>query len=131
MFFPFVRALLFCLSLYSISLLPILLKLVSRHFSLCVAEGFTPCLNFKLVFIYNICAVQIFQLFLDEVNTSSCVGLFKEIIIDRTFDGKVSGQLCFPPLSLEYSFSLSSAHPRQCIHCSSMQPSPWQQPCLP
>ena len=29
-------------------------------------------------------------MFLDEVNTSSCLGLFKEIIIDRTIDGKVS-----------------------------------------
>ena len=30
------------------------------------------------------------QVFLDEVNTSSCVGLFKEIIVDRTFDGEVN-----------------------------------------
>ena len=29
------------------------------------------------------------QVFLDEVNTSSCLGLFKEIIVDRTIDGKV------------------------------------------
>ena len=29
------------------------------------------------------------QVFLDEVNTSSCMGLFKEIILDRTFDGVV------------------------------------------
>ena len=29
------------------------------------------------------------QVFLDEVNTSSCLGLFKEIILDRTFDGEV------------------------------------------
>lgn len=29
------------------------------------------------------------QVFLDEVNTSSCVGLFKEVIVDRTFDGEV------------------------------------------
>ena len=28
-------------------------------------------------------------MFLDEVNTSSCVGLFKEIIVDRTFNGEV------------------------------------------
>jgi len=27
--------------------------------------------------------------FLDEVNTSSCIGLFKEIIIDKSIDGKV------------------------------------------
>lgn len=29
------------------------------------------------------------QVFLDEVNTSSCLGLFKEIILDYTFDGEV------------------------------------------
>ena len=29
------------------------------------------------------------KVFLDEINTSSCLGLFKEIIIDKTFDGKV------------------------------------------
>ena len=34
-------------------------------------------------------ANSIHQVFLDEVNTSSCVGLFKEIIVDRTFDGEV------------------------------------------
>ena len=35
--------------------------------------------------------LQILQVFLDEVNTSSCLGLFKEIIVDRSFDGNVSG----------------------------------------
>ena len=35
--------------------------------------------------------LQTLQVFLDEVNTSSCLGLFKEIIVDRSFDGKVSG----------------------------------------
>ena len=34
--------------------------------------------------------VELLQVFLDEVNTSSCLGLFKEIIVDRTFDGVVS-----------------------------------------
>ena len=34
--------------------------------------------------------VDSLQVFLDEVNTSSCLGLFKEIIVDRTFDGEVS-----------------------------------------
>ena len=33
---------------------------------------------------------MVMQVFLDEVNTSSCVGLFKEIIVDKTFDGEVS-----------------------------------------
>ena len=27
--------------------------------------------------------------FLDEVNTASCLGLFKEIIVDKSIDGKV------------------------------------------
>ena len=30
-----------------------------------------------------------YKVFLDEVNTSSCMGLFKEIIIDKTFEGEV------------------------------------------
>ena len=29
------------------------------------------------------------QAYLDEINTASCLGLFKEIIIDRTVDGQV------------------------------------------
>ena len=33
--------------------------------------------------------VFFFKVFLDEVNTSSCIGLFKEIIIDKTFEGEV------------------------------------------
>jgi len=33
-----------------------------------------------------------YQVFLDEVNTSSCMGLFKEIIIDKTFEGEVRMQ---------------------------------------
>ena len=27
--------------------------------------------------------------FLDEVNTASCLGLFKEIVVDRSIDGMV------------------------------------------
>ena len=30
------------------------------------------------------------QVFLDEVNTSSCLGLLKEIVIDRSIEGRVS-----------------------------------------
>ena len=30
-----------------------------------------------------------YKVFLDEVNTSSCMGLFKEMIIDKTFEGEV------------------------------------------
>ena len=29
------------------------------------------------------------QVFLDEVNTSSCAGLFKEILVDNSIDGEV------------------------------------------
>ncbi len=38
----------------------------------------------------NFSMINFMQIFLDEVNTSSCPGLFKEIIIDKTLDGKVS-----------------------------------------
>jgi len=33
--------------------------------------------------------------FLDEINTSSCVGVFKELMTDRTMDGKVCWILFF------------------------------------
>ena len=36
-----------------------------------------------------LCLLFLYQVFLDEVNTSSCMGLFKEIIIDKTFEGEV------------------------------------------
>ena len=46
---------------------------------------------------YNKCKEPISKLsipsvtvFLDEVNTASCLGLFKEIIVDKTIDGVVS-----------------------------------------
>ena len=29
------------------------------------------------------------QVFLDEINTSSCMGLLKEVLVDRTFFGQV------------------------------------------
>lgn len=34
-------------------------------------------------------------MFLDEINTSSCVGVFKELMTDRTMDGKVCWILFF------------------------------------
>ena len=43
-------------------------------------------------------------MFLDEVNTSSCLGLLKEFIVDRTFDGEVSHN------SLQRSSFISSDH---------------------
>ena len=33
--------------------------------------------------------IIILQVYLDEINTSSCLGFFKEIIVDGTIDGKV------------------------------------------
>ena len=29
------------------------------------------------------------KVFLDEINTSSCLGVLKEIVVDKTLDGKV------------------------------------------
>ncbi len=39
----------------------------------------------------DVCKQQIpsVTVFLDEINTASCLGLFKEIIVDRTIDGVV------------------------------------------
>ena len=33
------------------------------------------------------------QLFLDELNASTCGGLFKEVIIDKTFEGEVTSNI--------------------------------------
>ncbi len=49
------------------------------------------------------------QVFLDEVNTSSCLGLFKEIIVDRTLDGQVRASISIRKL-LNYFNSLSLTH---------------------
>lgn len=38
---------------------------------------------------YNILFHATFKVFLDEVNTSSCLGLLKEIIVDQTINGMV------------------------------------------
>ena len=40
-------------------------------------------------YMFNIFSMLTLQVFFDEVNTSSCLGLFKEIILDQTFDGVV------------------------------------------
>ena len=34
-------------------------------------------------------SILYFKVFLDELNTSSCLGLFKELIVDRTLNGEV------------------------------------------
>lgn len=33
------------------------------------------------------------QVFFDELNSSTCGGLFKEVIIDKTFEGEVTGNV--------------------------------------
>lgn len=33
------------------------------------------------------------QVFLDELNASTCGGLFKEVIIDKSFEGEVTEML--------------------------------------
>ncbi len=40
--------------------------------------------------ILNLFWSYLFKVYLDEINTASCLGLFKEIIVDRTIDGDVS-----------------------------------------
>lgn len=57
------------------------------------------------------------QVFLDEVNTSSCLGLFKEIIVDRSFDGEVS-PTNFIFIFIYFLFFL--AYTRECFHCGSL-----------
>ena len=47
---------------------------------------------------YTLVCIFYVQVFLDEINTSSCLGLFKEIIQDHTFDGEVLwvyNRVCF------------------------------------
>ena len=41
------------------------------------------CIHLVIVYL-------ILQVFLDEVNTSSCMGLMKEIVVDGTMNGEVS-----------------------------------------
>ena len=36
------------------------------------------------------CPLRMSQVFLDEVNASTCGGLFKELIIDKSFEGEVT-----------------------------------------
>ena len=58
------------------------------------------------------------QVFLDEVNTSSCLGLFKEIIIDRSLDGEVI-QLFFAlkkKISPLHIISVAGS-PRKYVYC--------------
>ena len=36
------------------------------------------------------CLLRMSQVFLDELNASTCGGLFKELIIDKSFEGEVT-----------------------------------------
>ena len=53
--------------------------------------------SYKILHAYNKCEdasskmkVPSVTVFLDDINTASCLGLFKEIIVDKTIDGTVS-----------------------------------------
>ena len=39
--------------------------------------------------VYYVNTIKYFQVFLDEINTVSCPGYLKEIIVDRTVNGQV------------------------------------------
>ena len=47
----------------------------------------------QLGYCYKFLKKFMSQVFLDELNASTCGGLFKEIIIDRTFEGEVTGNI--------------------------------------
>ena len=73
--------------------------------TLCNSEHLGTSLYCRLLARYlytiglkNFCGAAILQVFLDELNTSSCLGVFKEIIVDRTFDGNVSHPTMSPDL---------------------------------
>ena len=51
------------------------------------------------------------QVFLDEVNTSCCLGLLKEIIVDRTLDGKVGPECVHGPGRRLHDQSVSWKNP--------------------
>ena len=48
-----------------------------------------PQVTVRLPLFFMVYFYSKLQVYLDEINTSSCMGLFKEIVIDRTIDGKV------------------------------------------
>ena len=46
----------------------------------CIVNEFKP----------TVVHIIMFQVFLDELNASTCGGLFKELIIDKSFEGEVT-----------------------------------------
>ena len=46
-------------------------------------------LNAYGVYLPLNCPLHMSQVFLDELNASTCGGLFKEVIIDKSFEGEV------------------------------------------
>ena len=50
-----------------------------------IKDAYSTCKDTSLM-----ARVPAVTVFLDEVNTASCLGLFKEIIVDKSIDGKVS-----------------------------------------
>ena len=76
--------------------------------------------------IYWIQNINVFacQVFLDELNASTCGGLFKEIIIDRTFEGEVKAENVLFKSTISFIhikfISFFLANPRERIYHSSM-----------
>ena len=60
------------------------------------------------------CNLVIVQVFIDELNTSSYGGCFKEIIANKTFRAHVSS-LFVTPQDSNPSFSITTASPREFI----------------
>ena len=48
-----------------------------------------PQVTVRLTLFFMVYFYTKLQVYLDEINTSTCMGLFKEIVVDRTIDGKV------------------------------------------
>ena len=48
-----------------------------------------PQVTVRLPLFFMVYFYTKLQVYLDEINTSTCMGLFKEIVVDRTIDGKV------------------------------------------
>lgn len=49
-----------------------------------IQDSYNKCKDSSLLKVPSV------SVFLDEINTASCLGLFKEIIVDKSIDGTVS-----------------------------------------
>ena len=59
----------------------------------CYLTSFIPCHCACGVYYPLNCSLHMSQVFLDELNASTCGGLFKEVIIDKSFEGEVTEML--------------------------------------